>query len=127
MPLDQARIGENSLPSWKTWKEFPAQVTIDASLRQPTESGLRGLSQGALVYKVGATSGVTVGRFNQMKSDVRITEDKHLLQGNPEEFAYCQGGTLVGAPPHPAFGMKSDSGSVVWGVEGRAVGLLFRG
>ncbi|KAK4234411.1 hypothetical protein C8A03DRAFT_37828, partial [Achaetomium macrosporum] len=91
MPLSKARIGENTLPSFETWvdkydlvEEFPDQATFDASLRQPTESGLLGSSQGAFVYKVGATTGPTVGKFSQMKANVNIIEDQYLLPGDSE-------------------------------------------
>ncbi|KAK0715993.1 hypothetical protein B0H67DRAFT_554408 [Lasiosphaeris hirsuta] len=135
MPLDHARIGGNSLPSFETWEhrydsvqEFPAQVTYDAPLRQPTKSGLKGLSQEAFVYKLGATTEATVGRFNGMKSEVNIAQDRHLVGGDSEEFSYIQGGELIkGFDGHQAFATKGDSGSVVWDEEGRAVGLLFRG
>ncbi|KAK3345842.1 hypothetical protein B0T25DRAFT_611784 [Lasiosphaeria hispida] len=134
MPLNKARIGENTLPSFETWnykyrlvEEFPDQATFDAPLRQPTESGLRGLSQGAFLYKVGVTTEATVGKFSQMKGDINITEDGHLLPGVSEEFTYIQGGTLQKDAGGTPLVMKGDSGSVVWDEEGRVAGLLFRG
>jgi hypothetical protein len=134
MPLSKARVGENTLPSFKSWSdkyalptEFPDRATFGGSLRQPTESGLRGLSQGAFVYKVGATTEATIGKFSQMKANVKISEDQHLLSGNSEEFCYIQGGTLKEKYGGFPFALLGDSGSVVWDKEGRAAGLLYRG
>ncbi|KAK3362336.1 hypothetical protein B0T25DRAFT_467549 [Lasiosphaeria hispida] len=136
LPLDEARIGENKLPPFKMWgdkynffsgDDLPSQVTFGGSLKQPTAAGLRGLSQQEPVFKVGATTVATMGKFSTMKSDVNIAEDRHLVAGLSEEFSYVQGGNLVEGPGDASFATKGDSGSVVWDKEGRAVGLLFTG
>lgn len=129
MPLDEARIGDNRLPTFKTWTEkyfassghLPEPVTFGSPLQQPTKAGLRGVCQKELVYKVGATTTTTVGKFNQMKADVSIAEDRHVSPGLSEEFSYVNTGDTG------AFGTKGDSGSVVWDRKGQAVGLLFTG
>ncbi|GAB1312080.1 hypothetical protein MFIFM68171_02290 [Madurella fahalii] len=136
-PLDKARIGENRLPTLTAWTEkydansvdlLPELPTDGGLLQEPTEDGLRGLAHSELVYKVGATTAMTLGRFSRMKSDVMIAEDRHASPGLSEEFAYIQAGSLVSNyEGRPAFATHGDSGSVVWDKEGRVVGLLFTG
>ncbi|KAK3364745.1 hypothetical protein B0T24DRAFT_638557 [Lasiosphaeria ovina] len=144
-PLDEARIGENKLPTIGPWAEkynhrdfdlLPNSTTFGGLLQEPTD-GLRGLAHGELVYKVGTTTRMTVGKFSHMKSDVKIAEDRHVSLGaedrhvSPrvsEEFGFIQVGTIgknyVGCREFATYG---DSGSVVWDKEGRIVGLLFTG
>ncbi|KAK0705448.1 hypothetical protein B0H67DRAFT_649776 [Lasiosphaeris hirsuta] len=89
-PLDEARVGENRLPTLTAWAEkydadsvdlLPELPTDGGLLQEPTEDGLRGLAHSELVYKVGATTAMTLGKFSCMKSDVVIAEDRHASPG----------------------------------------------
>lgn len=138
MPLGPARIGENWLPPFETWEEkytlegdyYPAGETYNGSLQQPTERGLRGLAQTENIFKVGATTGASIGIFDSMKGGVKFPEDRHVMGDNinSEEFAYIQDGNLNDEYAlRQAFVNKGDSGSVVWDREGHLAGLLFSG
>ncbi|KAH6631482.1 hypothetical protein F5144DRAFT_612140 [Chaetomium tenue] len=132
LPLDATRVGKNKLPSMEDWMEkYPNEglqypETFGTGLGQIPQAGLRGLQQGDTVYKVGATTRFTIGKFNCVKSDIKISLDKHMSGPRmSEEFAFISAvktSDIVGR-----FSSPGDSGSVVWDQNGRAVGLLFRG
>ena len=150
------RVGGNTLPSLYEWGDkyesvtfFPDAETDGQPLKQPTNHGLRGLEHGVdHIYKVGTTTGVSVGIYSETKGDiklsedeepevveqgkfkVKITQDQHVAEPSlSEEFAYIQGGQLgEGAKLiDQLFSAPGDSGSVAWDKKGRALGLVFRG
>lgn len=130
MPLDKARIGKNTLPSFRDWTgkyvdvdQYPTSQAFDG-LKQPPQAGLRAIEHGDKVYKVGASTGFTIGAFSRLTPDVQLTDDKHVA-GVSEEFAFVSSATSVHDDKRLA--TLGDSGSVVWNKESRAVGLLFRG
>ncbi|KAK1760432.1 hypothetical protein QBC47DRAFT_396428 [Echria macrotheca] len=133
MPLNPDRIGANLLPSEETWRAkydnprfFPH--VFGKLLQPPSDSGLEGLKHTDRVFKVGTTTGVTVGRFNKIKDNVSIREDRHLGFGVSKEISHIQGAALGCIfPRNPAVGDQGDSGSVIWDEEGRLAGLLYRG
>jgi len=132
LPRDASRAGKNALPSKQDWRAkyagkmslYPTSQTSDTGLRQPSPAGLRALEHGGNVYKVGASTRFTIGSFNCIKSDILITEAKHVT-GRSEEFVFVA--SVAGDNWDCRLATLGDSGSVVWDKEGQAVGLLFRG
>jgi hypothetical protein len=132
LPLDATRVGKNTLPSLQDWVEkYPGEwlqypEKFETGLGQPPQAGLRGLQHGDVVYKVGATTRLTIGKFSHVKSDVKISHDKHMPGPRmSEEFAFIS--SAMSKEGDARFASHGDSGSVVWDKEGQAVGLLFRG
>lgn len=137
-PVSGNRVGDNTLPSLYDWNNkyedsafWPDAETDEKPLQQPTDLGLRGLQHGVDgIYKLGTTTGVSVGKYQETKGDVTLSEDQHVAMPKlSEEFAYIQGGE-VGEEARvidQVFSAAGDSGSVVWDKKGRAVGLVFRG
>ncbi len=135
LPLDQGRVGTNKLPSLEDWygkyssaealSQYPHPETFGAMLGQPPPSGLRGLDQQERIYKVGASTRLTVGQFSKVASDVKLRDDQHVGGRLSNEYVFV--GTLVAENGDARLADMGDSGSVVWDKEGRPVGLLFRG
>ncbi|KAK3350196.1 hypothetical protein B0T25DRAFT_550012 [Lasiosphaeria hispida] len=133
-----SRIGKNTLPTRADWHQkgyhdHKPRARGPGLLKQPPEHGLRSVPNGETLFKLGTSTGVTVGLFSHVKSMVKFAGDRHVEAHmgpqNPrcrylsDEFMY------IGHPDVRKhwFAKKGDSGSVVFDTEGRAVGLLFRG
>ena len=134
MPPDDSRLCNNMLPGRDDWFArhaystlLPNWTTFGASLKNPPKGvSLHQVSQGDLVYKVGASTGPTVGLFSKIKVNCTMGEERYMKLENPKSTEYM----FIGrAPTNPdgRFGDIGDSGSVVFDREGRAVGLLFTG
>lgn len=132
LPFGVARIGNNRLPSLESWVEkyptevhqYPVPETSENSLRQPPQAGLRGFKHGQKAYKVGASTGLTIGEFNRLKSGVTLADRKHVTRKS-DEFAFLASAETEEGDDR--FSAVGDSGSVVWNKQGQAVGLLFSG
>ncbi len=134
MPLTKDRVGTNKLPSFEDWVQkycadsagqFPRAETSNATLGQPPPAGVRRLDHQQYIYKVGASTRLTVGQFNKMESSVKLRDDKHVGERMSTEYAFVH--SLVADNGDERLADLGDSGSVVWDEEGRPVGLLFRG
>ena len=136
LPLDQGRVGMNKLPSLEDWhgkypgsyaiSRYPRVETFGAMLGQPPPSGLRGLGHEENIYKVGATTRLTVGQFSKTVSSLKLRDDEHGGGGFSQEYAVV-GALVANTSGDARVADMGDSGSVVWDKEGRPVDLLFRG
>ncbi|KAK0725662.1 hypothetical protein B0H67DRAFT_551171 [Lasiosphaeris hirsuta] len=142
MPHDAARIGENRPPEIQDWLDkyggnpdadqnaLPKQGTNEALLRQPPDTGLKEVLQESYVFKKGAISGVSAGKYSKTPADVAVHEDLHIAKGLQTplstELGYVHQGT-VNQGHASLFARNGDSGSIVWDEEGRALGLVFTG
>lgn len=127
-PSENGRVGQNLLPTMEEWRngsywwEYPCCIGGKiTSPRQGTRS-IHQMKKDDLVYKVGAATKCTVGKFDALKVDCDIREERYMEQPKKlsTEFMFIGEGELP-------FARKGDSGSIVWDTHGRAVGLLFRG
>ncbi|EAQ90498.1 hypothetical protein CHGG_02433 [Chaetomium globosum CBS 148.51] len=76
-------------------------------------------------FKNGASTKCTVGKFEEIKADCTINEEKYMPGRNAEDRKSTEYMLLpLGGQP---FGNRGDSGSVVWDEKGGVVGLLFTG
>ncbi|KAK0644634.1 hypothetical protein B0T16DRAFT_418009 [Cercophora newfieldiana] len=143
MPHDAARIGENRLPEIQDWYDkykrdldaadsngLPNEGTDEALLRQPPDTGLKEVLQGSYVFKKGAISGISAGKYSKTAANVTVHEDPHIAKGLPTplstELAFVHQGT-VNHGYASLFARNGDSGSIVWDEDGRALGLVFTG
>ncbi|KAK4155595.1 hypothetical protein C8A00DRAFT_31542 [Chaetomidium leptoderma] len=142
-PISQDRVkggqgqgqGINVLPDRDEWKStqllpryMPYSPTFGTPLKPPPD-GKRNLDQlgkDDLGYKIGTSTGATVGVFNSVQTDCKIGDEKYMGLKNPYSTEY----TFIGHAHHSPdgrFGDFGDSGAVVFDEEGRALGLLFTG
>lgn len=102
--------------------------TYGCRLQSPPEGPAEALKTGKALYKVGATTGPTIGRFNGYKADVRLHDDGHVESSPSLEHtliaANIRGGATRYNPPFVDYG---DSGSVVFDGSGRLIGLVTGG
>jgi hypothetical protein len=143
-PDNPARIGKNTLPTLEEWVaarteqveesmyDMPSLPELPQGeglgrLKQPPVHGTRSVKTDAPVYKKGARTGPTIGRFQRLRYDVRLRDDKHLEGVIGHYNHISQEMAFIGDPDNQWFAREGDSGSVVFDAEGRALGLLFRG
>ncbi|KAK4164616.1 hypothetical protein QBC43DRAFT_317245 [Cladorrhinum sp. PSN259] len=133
------RVGQNKLRHNSDWVRrgystraptLPESALVPRLQQRTKTPSLGNLSIGSVVYKIGATTGPTVGRYAYPKPRVRISEDAHVeehikspVEYLSTEFLYLaltevRGSVVAG---------RGDSGSVVFDRVGTALGLLFRG
>ncbi|KAH6856011.1 hypothetical protein B0I37DRAFT_442755 [Chaetomium sp. MPI-CAGE-AT-0009] len=129
-PISDDRIGGNALPSKQDWAtkeyldhEFPFE--LEGNLRPQTRS-IHGLRKGDRVFKKGASTKCTVGKFEEIKADCNIREENYMLgrSGKDRKSTEYMFFPLGSDTP---FGNRGDSGSVVWDENGGVMGLLFTG
>jgi hypothetical protein len=132
--LDEHRPWSNDLPDEAVWTSnyddeaaYPDE-TFGYPLTEQMRSieGTNGVGRG---FKVGSTTGPTVGKFWGVKDRVKLQEDKYLGEGNrlkTKERIFAGDTFLVRGQPSK-FCAKGDSGSAVFDELGGIVGLVFRG
>ncbi|KAK3357846.1 hypothetical protein B0T25DRAFT_540358 [Lasiosphaeria hispida] len=129
-PVDTCRIGVNKLPTETNWDSkysignAPDPVTFGNTLKSQGVS-LHDFVQGGNVYKVGASTKWTAGEFSNFKTNCSVAEDGYLGMGKSGEYVVI--GKVNNDESSIPFANKGDSGSVVWGQDGRVLGLLFEG
>lgn len=132
--VEESRRGSNVLPDTRQWikeapydfEETPLPLECARGVpMKPPQDALKTLTGGETLYKVGATTGLTIGRFSKYKDGVKLDHDKHISSGPSCEAA------LIGCPERlaggPVFADRGDSGAAVWDGSGRLVGLVFTG
>ncbi|KAK0702350.1 hypothetical protein B0H67DRAFT_650387 [Lasiosphaeris hirsuta] len=106
------------------------QGTNEALLRQPPDTGLKEVLQESYVFKKGAISGVSAGKYSKTPADVAVHEDPYIARGLQTplstELGYVHQG-VVNQGHASLFARDGDSGSIVWDEDGRALGLVFTG
>jgi hypothetical protein len=128
-PISDDRIGGNALPSYHDWAAngYDIDETPDVSggnLKPQTRS-IHNMGKGGLVFKNGASTKSTIGKFEEIKPDCTIIEEKYMpgrKAGDRRSTEYMFF-PLCNRP----FGNRGDSGSVVWDEDGGVMGLLFTG
>lgn len=96
---------------------------MDTMRTETPESYLKPIHAGSLVWKLGATSGVTVGQYTGFCGRMGQFEDFknfHLPDTNEHVFVSI-GGLKV------AFAEPGDSGAIACTEDGHAIGLIFGG
>lgn len=101
-------------------------------LLRPTESpSFVKWGTSRIVGKYGATTDLTLGLVNEIKSVVRSVHDggpeitsRELCVVRPQSFPLSSYGPQ---PMYPTFSRRSDSGSCVWCLDGRVVGIVTSG
>jgi hypothetical protein len=130
-PLDTRRIGSNTIPTRKEWLQKTTHVPLHRAtgknLQQPPVAGSSFIPGGEMIFKKGASTGPTSGRFSRLKTDVTLKDDAHLEAVMGTDKYHSREFLFVGCPGTEWLAKTGDSGSVVFNEEGRAVGLLFRG
>ncbi|XEV05221.1 hypothetical protein FSHL1_010508 [Fusarium sambucinum] len=127
------RQGQNRLPPRSVWFDHhpsdashPDSATYGQTLKDPAQS--IGPGNKSRVWKVGATTGPTIGEFHKTKSSCTMAEDKHLKGKIPHyatsEYVYQP---AIVAGTGKKFCAAGDSGSVVFDKQGAVVGLFLRG
>ncbi|KAK1762459.1 hypothetical protein QBC33DRAFT_551924 [Phialemonium atrogriseum] len=129
------RVGGNVLPDERAWKGktalelMPLVATFGKTLRAPPPEGegsLGELTPEDLVYKVGASTGATVGVFSKVKNDCSVAEDRYVGRGFSEEYVFI-GRCNANVNSDVRFADIGDSGAVVFDKRGRALGVVFTG
>ncbi|EWG38280.1 hypothetical protein FVEG_01538 [Fusarium verticillioides 7600] len=138
--LDEHRPWSHDLPTGEVWasKYDDPAAHPDETFGYPLTEQMRsieGTNGVGRAFKVGSTTGPTVGKFWGVKDRVTLQEDKYLGKGNRLEtkeriFAgdtfFVRGQPGVKGQPGK-FCAKGDSGSAVFDELGGIVGLVFRG
>ncbi|KAM0386742.1 hypothetical protein ACHAPY_001310 [Fusarium culmorum] len=125
------RQGPNCLPLKPAWykslsdRRAHPSYTYGKLLKDQSQSiGPGNISS---VWKVGANTGPTIGRYHSNRVDCTMAEDRHLESKMSDyattEYIY-QPGYFAGTRK---FCARGDSGSVVFDENGGIVGLFFRG
>ncbi len=140
------REGVNLLPDFLQWSAtpllppscFPDASTWGTQLKSPPpaadlEEGcgapmtlISALGHGDMVYKVGSSTKITMGRFQRIKTGCRIGDEKYMGLENAYSSEYVFVG-VADQTPDNRFGDFGDSGAVVFDGRGAVVGLLFTG
>lgn len=141
------RVGDNLLPTWDEWKEVGGYMrrrpsrSCSSILRSPPHQGvttsIHNMTNGHVVYKVGASTRRTIGQFSAIKPSCVIKEERYMSErkrsqrssdaGNDDDVDVESSEFMFMGVEDLAFARWGDSGSVVWNRNGYAVGLLFRG
>jgi hypothetical protein len=129
-PAEDSRVGQNLLPSMEQWRngsyvmDYPSCIGGRITSPRQGTGSIYHMKKDDLVYKVGASTKCTIGKFEALKADYGIKEERYMQR--PEELYKSTEFMFIGAQGQP-FGRRGDSGSIVWDTNGYAVGLLFRG
>ncbi|WXC67436.1 hypothetical protein SNK03_013229 [Fusarium graminearum] len=129
------RQGPNILPSGEAWeRKYPGRHlaqptrTFDESLQR--QSNPFGPGFNSLVFKVGGTTGLTIGKYHRTKSSCTMAEDAHVkrfMAKDYESTEYVVQPVLMDSDGQLKFCAHGDSGSVVFDRDGGVLGLFFRG
>ncbi|KAM0230395.1 hypothetical protein ACHAP5_011398 [Fusarium lateritium] len=140
------RQGSNRLPNNKAFSNcyhspnlWPNPAIFGAPLKEQKQSILRSvdvekramllpknnqLKPVERVYKLGATTGLSLGEFSSFAWEVSLKDASHLGYEKTTEYVFVYNHPSEGTLP---FSGPGDSGSVVFDDDGGIVGLLFRG
>lgn len=124
MPPNQEQVGNNEIPRWRESAanyRFKGLKGDTMCLGSPREGGLKGMEQGARVFKVGPWAGRTTARLGTLlKLDVRLPRGSGTKTREytlTEEFVFV-GQDLVDG---------GEAGSVLFDAFGSAVGMVLPG
>ncbi|KAM0339926.1 hypothetical protein ACHAPU_010759 [Fusarium lateritium] len=133
--ITKPRDLSNRLPRRDAYRDFgfsytPKPHAMGVCLRDQRSSilPLDGKSQSHLpttskIWKVGARTGLTMGKFSEFKSMVRIIDDKHLAAPVSDEYTFFHERPFT----QTMFSSNGDSGAIIYDENGCIVGLAFTG
>ncbi|KAG5743747.1 hypothetical protein H9Q70_013539 [Fusarium xylarioides] len=132
--LDEHRQWSHDLPDGEVWasKYDSLAAHPDETFGYPLTEQMRsieGTNGVGRAFKVGSTTGPSVGKFWGVKDKVKLQEDKYLGKGNrleTKELIFA-GDAFIARDKSSKFCAKGDSGSAVFDELGGIVGLVFRG
>ncbi|MCJ1474788.1 hypothetical protein MMC13_003448 [Lambiella insularis] len=121
--VDPARVGDNRIPESSAWTETkdPNRRPLPSACNEPLK-GIASCKDGAklgTVFKVGSRTGATSGELHSIRSDVHTDDDKASKM--PYSTEYCFVGT------EEALTLSGDSGSFLFTVDGKWLGLIWGG
>ncbi|EQK99319.1 Peptidase cysteine/serine, trypsin-like protein [Ophiocordyceps sinensis CO18] len=136
--VEASRQASNQVPAREFWRATPnihptmSLAPYGEPLRQSTAAeALNTFKSGQIAYKVGATSGATVGEYSNYRSVVFMDHDSHVAQSHTNEdvsrsptFEHV---FIAGNGAIKPFATHGDCGAVVFDEEGQVVGLVFGG
>ncbi|KAF4124795.1 hypothetical protein GMORB2_5461 [Geosmithia morbida] len=132
LKVTESRQGSNSLPSREYWvseyslKEYIPPMTT--ALVNPTEDETlqKACERHDLVFKIGASTQLTAGRFSNHEADISLPWDRHIPEAtrSTESCFLVDDSTFRTRRP---ITLRGDSGAVVYNESGAVVGLLFSG
>ena len=109
-------------------RDCPRLGTMNGHLLPQGEQSVHELDRGDRVFKTGAATTCSVGRFNEFESVVAMTDEKYMSNRTDEgrtsrEYSFIG---VDGVRGMEGFGKRGDAGSIVWDKEGRMMlGFLF--
>jgi hypothetical protein len=128
-PISDNRVGGNPIPNAQDWSaggyaydEFPA--VYGGNLKPQTRS-IHNMGKDDRVFKTGSSSKSTVGKFEEIKPDCTIMEERYMPGRRAEDRKSTE--YMFFPLRNKPFGNRGDSGSVVWDEDGGVMGLLFTG
>jgi len=132
-PTAPGRVGVNRLPSKEDWvdkylgRDCPRPGTMNGYMLPHGEQSVHELERGDRVFKTGAATTCSVGRFNEFESVVVIKEERYMSDRtdegrNSREYSFIG---VDGVRGVEKLGKRGDAESVVWDKEGRMLGFLF--
>ncbi|KAF4500075.1 hypothetical protein FAGAP_3737 [Fusarium agapanthi] len=132
--INPGRPWSNNLPNVKAWasKYDCENAYPDETFGLPLTEQMRSIegSNGVgRAFKIGSTTGPSVGKFWDEKVRVTLEEDHYLGDANRLKTKECifAGNSFLAKGEPARFCAKGDSGSVVFDELGGIVGLVFRG
>ena len=114
LSIKKEKMGDNTIPDrakWdKKWAVFPEacgnKLNGIATVRDKDSLGA--------VFKVGATTGASVGIFNCIKSDIHLSDPTTVDKEKTTEWVFVARASQSSLPPFDRFADHGDSGSFVF-------------
>ena len=120
---EKERIGSNRVPPREDWPK-PESVPGATGLNLKGLASCNDIERQGEVYKIGARSGLSRGKYSALKADVKLTHDAHLGVPRSTEHCFVYYGSRVDQP----FSEERDSRGFVWTADERLlIGQLHAG
>ena len=101
-----SKVGDNTIPDKSRWGPiFSPPIVVGRILDDMTSC--KSADPLGDIFKVGARTGATTGKYSHIKSDVKWRHDDRIGKGPTEEYCYVS----TQAPPANPFTDSGDSGS----------------
>ena len=122
LEVRDTKMGDNTIPGANAWQDPFSAPIAKGEMLQGVASCKAGAGLGS-VFKFGSRTGGTTGKFNHIKSDLKMPWDRepHVNMGYSAEYVF------VADPQTPLrpFLDHGDSGSFVFTDSGKWLGLAF--
>lgn len=125
--VEESRIGRNTLPdkgAWpkSMWTHVPPKKIQGAQLGRLAPA--HDITVRQKVFKLGASTQGTTAEYSKHKADVVYRDWKYMFL---ENHRHTRETAFTSIANHFKVASGGDSGSIVYGGNGRALGMLFRG